>query len=516
MRLTNLLLSCWCGVLLAASVQGAAGALPHPLARQAVKPMRANVFVAPTGSDTGPNCRRFASPTLFPSSRNTVCLTLQRAYTLASCGDDVLVGAGLYSDEGRLSYSARKDSCSSSTRVKFNVVSGGSVSMPALEIKGAQHVYLSGSRGSWTTTGASRGVEIVSDQAYYQCDSSGHVARDAVFDHLTIHIFKIICSQPPVNGRFSDITLRNSDLGNQDACISPGEDLISLFHTANITVKNNYIHDLSVGACGDPHADCIQIAGDNTNTVIDGNVFVRCWDDGIFAKGDFGAINGLTIQNNSFGGPLVRNPGTANSAIATGCPAERISDVTIRNNSFVDSNSNTGGCGIVPGLRITNNLFGSASQLNDAGGGVIDYNVFQGPSGAGKHWMGNARPNWVNPTPAASRKPDLRIGRGSRGIINTGSPASRDYARSDADGTSRPLGSKSDPGAYESPLPSPWKSCIQFNARYPHGLGRVGARDRTTGVLVRKFTRSNRLYRLAMMYNTGLDSDRDGIACEKR
>jgi len=341
-------------------------------------------------------------------------------------------------------------------------------------------------------------------------------SQGLVFDRLTIHLFKIICSQPPVNGPFSDITLRNSDLGNQDACISPGEDLISLFRTANVTIKNNYIHDLSVGACGDPHADCIQIAGDNTNTVIDGNVFVRCWDDGIFAKGDFGPINGLTIQNNSFGSPLVRNPGTANSAIATGCPAGRVSNVTIRNNSFVDSNSNTGGCGVVPDLRITNNLFGSASQLNDTGGGLIDYNVFQGTSGTGKHGTVNAKPNWANPTASTRSKPNLHIGKGSRGIINTGSPTTRDYARSDADGTSRPLGTRSDPGAFESPLPAPWKSCKQFDIRYPHGLGRVGARDRTAGVPVRRFKRSNRLYLLAMAYNTGLDPDHDGIACERR
>jgi hypothetical protein len=53
------------------------------------------------------------------------------------------------------------------------------------------------------------------------------------------------------------------------------------------------------------------------------------------------------------------------------------------------------------------------------------------------------------------------------------------------------------------------------NARYPHGVGRFGAHDRTTGVPVRNFKHSNRLYRLAMHYNRGLDRDKDGIACEK-
>jgi Excalibur calcium-binding domain len=56
-----------------------------------------------------------------------------------------------------------------------------------------------------------------------------------------------------------------------------------------------------------------------------------------------------------------------------------------------------------------------------------------------------------------------------------------------------------------------FKNCKALNARYPHGVGRVGARDHTSGVPVTNFRRSNRLYRL----NRGLDRDKDGIACEK-
>jgi len=60
----------------------------------------------------------------------------------------------------------------------------------------------------------------------------------------------------------------------------------------------------------------------------------------------------------------------------------------------------------------------------------------------------------------------------------------------------------------------PWKSCTQVHTRYPHGVGRVGAHDHTSGVPVTNFKRSNRLYRLAVRNNRGLDRDRDGIACE--
>ena len=54
------------------------------------------------------------------------------------------------------------------------------------------------------------------------------------------------------------------------------------------------------------------------------------------------------------------------------------------------------------------------------------------------------------------------------------------------------------------------------NARSTHGVGRVGAHDKTTGEPVTTFRRSNRRYREAMRYHPGLDRDKDGIACEKR
>src|SRR5690242_3655397 len=51
-------------------------------------------------------------------------------------------------------------------------------------------------------------------------------------------------------------------------------------------------------------------------------------------------------------------------------------------------------------------------------------------------------------------------------------------------------------GAKAPPL---YKNCTNLNRKYEHGLGRAGAHDRTTGTLpVTNFTRSTRLYRLAM------------------
>jgi len=63
---------------------------------------------------------------------------------------------------------------------------------------------------------------------------------------------------------------------------------------------------------------------------------------------------------------------------------------------------------------------------------------------------------------------------------------------------------------------SVWKNCTSVHTRYPHGVGKLRARDRTSGTPVTTFKRSTQLYNVAMSYNRGLDRDKDGIACEKR
>lgn len=65
-----------------------------------------------------------------------------------------------------------------------------------------------------------------------------------------------------------------------------------------------------------------------------------------------------------------------------------------------------------------------------------------------------------------------------------------------------------------SAAPAVYKNCTNLNKRYPHGVGRAGARDRTSDVPVTNFRRSTKLYNEAMSFNRGLDRDKDGIACE--
>lgn len=73
--------------------------------------------------------------------------------------------------------------------------------------------------------------------------------------------------------------------------------------------------------------------------------------------------------------------------------------------------------------------------------------------------------------------------------------------------------------AYAAPTPAAAHStglhdnCTNFNKKFPHGVGRVGANDR--GGNVTNFKRSNRIYNTAERHNGDLDRDNDRIACEK-
>jgi hypothetical protein len=70
--------------------------------------------------------------------------------------------------------------------------------------------------------------------------------------------------------------------------------------------------------------------------------------------------------------------------------------------------------------------------------------------------------------------------------------------------------------ATNAAAPALFKNCTNLNKKYPHGVGRANARDKTSGEPVTNFKRSTPLYRRAMSYNKRLDRDKDGIACEKK
>ena len=67
--------------------------------------------------------------------------------------------------------------------------------------------------------------------------------------------------------------------------------------------------------------------------------------------------------------------------------------------------------------------------------------------------------------------------------------------------------------ASAAPNAKKFANCKALNKKYPHGVGKRGAKDRTSSAYkVTNFKRSNALYKA----NKKSDRDKDGIACEKR
>lgn len=66
--------------------------------------------------------------------------------------------------------------------------------------------------------------------------------------------------------------------------------------------------------------------------------------------------------------------------------------------------------------------------------------------------------------------------------------------------------------AHAAAAPKTYANCTALNKVYPHGVGRKGARDKTSSRPVTNFTVNTAVYNK----NTKSDRDKDGIACEKR
>jgi hypothetical protein len=86
------------------------------------------------------------------------------------------------------------------------------------------------------------------------------------------------------------------------------------------------------------------------------------------------------------------------------------------------------------------------------------------------------------------------------------------------DATAPPSGGGYPAGTAKAEAPSWFTDCTSFNKKYPHGVGKLHAIDKTRNGVPRvtTFKRSTAGYRDAMYWNRGLDRDKDGVACEKR
>ncbi|WP_075204339.1 excalibur calcium-binding domain-containing protein [Haematomicrobium sanguinis] len=60
-----------------------------------------------------------------------------------------------------------------------------------------------------------------------------------------------------------------------------------------------------------------------------------------------------------------------------------------------------------------------------------------------------------------------------------------------------------------------FKNCTELTKKYPHGVGKKGARDLANGKPKRNAKNLHRVDNALYTANKHLDRDRDGIACER-
>ncbi|MCW2613868.1 MAG: Excalibur calcium-binding domain protein [Frankiales bacterium] len=115
----------------------------------------------------------------------------------------------------------------------------------------------------------------------------------------------------------------------------------------------------------------------------------------------------------------------------------------------------------------------------------------------------------VNPTATAKPAASTAV------VVASASPSPKPVATAAPKPSPKPVVTQAPaPVATKAPAPSAqeYANCTELNADYPHGVGRPGAKDKTsTGNPVTDFRVDQALYDA----NTKSDRDDDGIACEK-
>lgn len=295
-------------------------------------PPVANLFTSPTGSNTGTNCKHFAVAQIAPDPA-TVCLTLQKAYSLAVGGDVVEVMNGTYAS--------------------------------------AQTVFPNAAVTSTVTFVPEEAANVIFSNVV-QIKAS-HVTLDgftfAPFTSQSGHPFNIII-QPPDGGTssfacISDITLNDLNGGNfsinngvSDLHITGGtygQDGWRLGDTPNGTTSWNAPTIAASGSLNCP--DSSTVAAPATDITIDGVKFgdrlTACQDNATYGNNPqstcaepthpdclhvYGPTVRLTVQNSWFDHCMgfYMNLNVENNSAVNGNTT--IKDALFQNNIFGDDN----------------------------------------------------------------------------------------------------------------------------------------------------------------------------------
>jgi hypothetical protein len=395
----------------------------------------ANVYVSTAGSDS--TCVR--------GDASKPCLSLNKAFAVASCGDTVSVADGSY---GTQTISGAK-ACSSSTPVKFVAASGQPVfsnvavrtSFVWIEGMKVPHSLTATSVGTWTVAAASPALPSAVSYVTLKNDEGGN-----------FYIYG------------EHIDLLGGSYGGFNSCLTGDEDLGDIWQQSDssgnyyassyVTLDGVTIHDGTDNGnmcSGYPnsgvHVDALQILGGHHITIRN-SFFYNCPTSCIIGSGFRTGEDNYLIENNFF--EQEEHPGaTLNFSYSSAGDPPTGANMVIRYNTT--NGSIATGC--VSGSAGCWNVYANvAANANCGPMSTWSYNIVFDGSCTGGTGSKRCTPAFVGPTPhsvfGSSTVPNFHLAATDVCAVDAGD-ASRAPATDD-DGDARPKGAAPDTGADEA------------------------------------------------------------------
>jgi hypothetical protein len=490
----------------------------HPYPVQALS-NSANVFVSPNGSDSGVNCKRFASVTTDPDSTGaSLCKTFQKAYQVANSSDTIEVEAGtyigpeyVYPNAAITSKVIFRPAASAAINITDASGHGQPVFIKASHVEfddfpfGYQEFAGTGACG-WSCPSHTYGLQIQPPSGAngsYQCIS------DIVIKNATGHSFS-------VNNGVSNVSFIGGSWGNLGWQPGQTSDLAASWNApaiggsasfkcpdsattgsaaTNITFDGVHFGNNFQGCenaavyganpqstCVEPtHPDCMHIFGETVGLHIENSWFDHCMGfymnlnaENNYVVDGQARMKDALFENNIFGDDNAGGYDSWNQIAPAGTgPLYMVCDnVTFRNNTFGHDQSPNPlfaincplAAGATKGVQFYNNIFTDWATSACPSTATFDHNLFvTGPTCGTNVYTGGA--GFVKPTDntdstfswaATPWTADFHINSVSAAI---GKGIAASCPGTDFDGVARPAGTPCDLGALQyQPLPEVWVS----------------------------------------------------------
>lgn len=256
------------------------------------------------------------------------CRSLDRAYTVAKCGDSVSLTGGNY---GSQDIDAPEKECSS--YITFTPAAGAVVQTPNIEISSGDWIKLLGNRTNWLMRDNG---SITSASGFYMNPTGTGMAEPV--DHVWVEGLDF---ETFLLRGADDVTFKNNDIGpgktnhfDEKLWVSVGHNGNSYVgnYSTNLVLDGNMIHGFTRDACVSSgcHVECWTGEGENFRFV--NNQFIDCDIFGIIL-GDDGGFSTKGTQNVIEDNTIHCCKTTSGYALAFG-DTESGSVISVRNNEI--------------------------------------------------------------------------------------------------------------------------------------------------------------------------------------